>query len=534
MNYDLSATALAMSKLPADPPASPASTRSAWGWAPRVVQAAAAGVMGHVADAVNAFGSAAAMSMEADPLARAAVGTQAARAGAERGRREIDSGAAMTSDVGESFRAVRRDAMPDPLTAGKAEQLVFGVAEPMLKLVGAGVTLGPLGLIGAATELGVQQADDLREQGVDFETRTKVGTLAAGANLAGVALPMAGSTLARTGALYLAGGPGAYVAQQAATQEILRRADYAQIAEQFDPLDPTGLAIASLVPLPFAAFGAARNIKAARAGKAAAAAAEASPVAPVEAAPVVAPEAVDAAMVHNLTVQRDALVAAARPVVASIEAEVAAGRGPEIPSTLAPERVEVMEAPARPVQADPITSALDAMGPGLRPEVARAVEAYRAAEAGDMAPMARLSDAEANIVQGLRETVESARRVTELVRRVSEALGREDPTATAADRTADAVEGMRRVTEAQLTDTAVDLAKPKPDAVLQSVADRVRVLEDDRPVRISDDGRAITAADEMAEARRLAAEGTDAELGALDADLLKVAAECALSMGAAA
>jgi hypothetical protein len=59
------------------------------------------------------------------------------------------------------------------------------------------------------------------------------------------------------------------------------------------------------------------------------------------------------------------------------------------------------------------------------------------------------------------------------------------------------------------------------DAHMRSVADRVASVEKENPA----------AAQEMAAARALAAEGDDANLGALDADLVRVAAECALSMG---
>lgn len=60
------------------------------------------------------------------------------------------------------------------------------------------------------------------------------------------------------------------------------------------------------------------------------------------------------------------------------------------------------------------------------------------------------------------------------------------------------------------------------DAHMRSVADRVASVEKENPA----------AAQEMAAARALAAEGDDANLGALDADLLQVAANCALSFGA--
>jgi hypothetical protein len=53
------------------------------------------------------------------------------------------------------------------------------------------------------------------------------------------------------------------------------------------------------------------------------------------------------------------------------------------------------------------------------------------------------------------------------------------------------------------------------------------------PVLIGEDGKAIAAADALAAVRKLAAEGTDTELGSLDADLVRVAAGCALSLGAA-
>ena len=86
-----------------------------------------------------------------------------------------------------------------------------------------------------------------------------------GAGLALAALPAAGQTLAGTAGLYLAGGPGGYVAQQALTRQILDGAGYDKLADRYDPLDPVGLALSGLVPLPFAAVGY-RN---ARAGQAA-------------------------------------------------------------------------------------------------------------------------------------------------------------------------------------------------------------------------------------------------------------------------
>ena len=51
------------------------------------------------------------------------------------------------------------------------------------------------------------------------------------------------------------------------------------------------------------------------------------------------------------------------------------------------------------------------------------------------------------------------------------------------------------------------------------------------PVGVTEDGTHITAREELEAIRREAAEGTDTTLGADDAPLLQVAAECFLSSG---
>jgi hypothetical protein len=51
---------------------------------------------------------------------------------------------------------------------------------------------------------------------------------------------------------------------------------------------------------------------------------------------------------------------------------------------------------------------------------------------------------------------------------------------------------------------------------------------------MDDAGQPVRLADELAAVRKAAQEGTETEFGALDAPLLKVAAECALATGTAA
>lgn len=795
MDFDNLAQIDALAKLPPEPP-KPAE-RSAWGWVPRITKAAVAGVAGSVADVVKGAAAADALTLGADPRARGAFTDEQLQAGQAEGMRQIATGEAMTSDIGDAFRQVQKDARPDPVTAGTAERLVFGVAEPMLKLIGAGVTMGPIGLGAASAEMGMQQSDDLRQQGVDPLTRTAVGAVTAATTGASVALPLAGPTLKATAGLYLAGGPGGYMAQQAITAKILEHAGYDKIAEQFDPLDPVGLAMSSLIPLPFAAHGAMRNFRALKPAKGAAPVVDV-PVTPD--APTVPRETVDAAMVHNLTLQRDGQgsmpfpMADAPPPMAPVDGatgSVITERGMQVPI-----RYRVVEAdtlvtshgndlstnPAFPQElqprdrgraasADQIARIENAIKPELlgesvkasdgapivgpdgvvesgnartialrraydsgkadgygvwlgenaarfgvdpaeiagmrRPVLVRerlgAVDRAEFARQANESPIAALSPVEQaradssrmrdlsglvanddgtinmaqsrdwvrgfmrevpatergammqadgqlsqtgmqrirnavfskaygdpeilaalsestnsnirnilagllraapdvarlqdliaagarqpmdfapdlvraarelgslrdrgvtldaylaqgdlagggltpemnNLLIGLSENARSPRRVAEMVRamvdtvdalgdpRQSSMFGDAGP--TRGDVAADAIERVRTLTDAELTNTAPDTIAAKPDALMQSVADRVAAVETTSPdmvIGMTDSGNPITVRDELARIRREAMEGTDAELGGADAELVNVAANCALTNGA--
>lgn len=200
------------------------------------------------------------------------------------------------TEFSRDLRKVAAGYRPDPATAGAAENLVFGLSRVIPKAVGYTLAAGP---VGAAAALGVDEAltthDELTSKGVDKNTADKVALVTGVASGAGIVLPMSGATVAKTAGLYALGGPGAFVAQQAATREILSTANYGDLAKQYDPLDPVGLAMSALIPLPFAAWGIRANVKGAKAVE---------PPAPrIE--PALLPEHVDAAMVHNLTLARD-------------------------------------------------------------------------------------------------------------------------------------------------------------------------------------------------------------------------------------
>jgi len=534
MDFDTTEQLRQMATRPADPKP-PENDRSAWGAPWRAVKGATAQAAGSMADVLKGFGAASAMALEADPLARAAVGERAVREGAAEARRQIDSGEALTSEgFGRSFRNVERDLRPDPTTASTAEQIVYGVVRPVAKLVAGGLVAGPFGIAGASLEEGFSQADDLRLQGVDLATRSKIGALSAGVNAAGAFLPMAGPTLKATAGLYLAGGPGAFMAQQQVSREILQHAGYGEIAQQFDPLDPVGLALSALIPLPFAAYGAARNIrsaKAARAGERAPAAPQADPM------PAVPQEVVDAAMVQNL----------------SARADVHDAVGPDAQRFLMMPRRDEPVPGLRPLEASVLDDAT-VLDPAARASSMPAAQAVDeavflvGARQFDQLAAPRAEPRQADLFPA-----EAAARVEALARRIVDFYDRNppEPPTPAAPRPAAPGPVARAASAAEqqpgAAQTRAPLSREKlgglelqpkdgTDAHLRSVAERVKIIEQEAPdavVRKTEDGTPVTAREELAQIRKLAAEGTDDELGTLDADLIRVAAECALSVGTA-
>lgn len=246
---------------------------SAWG----LIKAAGGGVPAGVAEA-GASGVDLLSGLSKVDISAKAMAESQTEEGRKRQQKEaqqiMETG--FRSDVGRSLRNVAADYLPDPKTAHAAEVVVGDFSRVATKAVAAGVTLGPVvGAVVAGAEEGFTASDKLAEQGVDVATRSKVGAVTGAVTAAGFALPVAGKTIAGTVGLAAAGGPVSFVAQQAATREILQEADYTQLADQYDPFDPVGLTLSTLVPL---GFGAAALRSSARAARADAATVEAARV----------------------------------------------------------------------------------------------------------------------------------------------------------------------------------------------------------------------------------------------------------------
>lgn len=146
--------------------------------------------------------------------------------------------------IGETIRRFS----PDPATSGIAAQIVHGAGKVLGKAAVYGATGGlPGAIVGLGLDEGINETLRLTDQGVDLGTAAKVGAVHGVATGATVALPAAGTTLAKTAGLIAAGGPAAFMAEQQVARMILQSADYGSIAERYDPLDPVGLAVSTIL-----------------------------------------------------------------------------------------------------------------------------------------------------------------------------------------------------------------------------------------------------------------------------------------------
>lgn len=245
--------------LPA-PAVRPSFGSNAWSTTTAVVRGPAAGVnesAGFFADILGAYGSVqAGYGAQTDPtLLFDSKAAEARRVEGIDARAQVQSGEAFSTETGDALRAGAKFYMPDPATSGTAENLIFGLGRFMTKAVGYSVAAGPIAGAGlTGLDEAYTEADRLKAQGVDFETRIKVGAAAGVVAGVSVALPIAGKTVAGTAGLVAAGGPGGFIAQQATSKAILQNAGYDKLAEQYDPFDPVGLAISTLVPAAFGAY----------------------------------------------------------------------------------------------------------------------------------------------------------------------------------------------------------------------------------------------------------------------------------------
>jgi hypothetical protein len=257
-----------------------------------------------------------------------AVGSAVPRAGAEMGRAMTSlmtpeavgaAGAPTLFSAGPTDRprleaelkqqdAAIRDAIreftPDAETTGVASMVLHDVTRFVGKAAAYSALGGAPGAVAGMTlDEGINEAQRRMDAGVDAATAAKLGAVKGVASGLAVVLPVAGKTIGQTLGLAVAGGPGAFIAEQATAREILQSADYSKEAAEIDPFDPLGLGVSFLGS---AAFGAGALVARGTRGRAA----DAAPGQKAEPLPAAqrtaTPEQVDAAHVSILQTQREA------------------------------------------------------------------------------------------------------------------------------------------------------------------------------------------------------------------------------------
>lgn len=463
-----------------------------------------------------------------------------------------------TSEVGTSLRNVAKDYTPDPQTTHVAESAVFNLFRVGSKALTAAAAGGNIpGAVIAGAEEGFSTADDLARQGVDIKTRTKVGAVTAATNAVGFALPAAGKTWAQTGALALAGGPVSFMAQNQATREILQNADYSKLADQYDPLDPLGLALSTVLPLGFGAL-AMRGVKAKGPMP------DGSP--PPDVPPVKAPDdLVDAARVTLLRENMDA-TNPVRGDIAQADAHVTAytramdqqANGERVQVDV-PEAVAVKATQEMAARVETMRAEVAAMADEIPPQILQRNQPQAPADTAQAAtktvavdqvfnPAALATQASDLLAGGktagqvigeleaggtkvtpelqnmLVGASEFGGRINDLVDQVNTLRKQRGTNAQPFDLIAQAVENLRTGTKAE----APKLSNPLEDRLAEIEVRNPTALDAEIPVEFDDNGKpskTVTAREYLDMVKKEAA--ADAQ----DANLIEVAANCFLSGG---
>lgn len=221
-----------------NPPPPKAPAVSIWGQAGELIASPFKGVGQAVQETTRVANTVAPVSV-GNPLAMSAAEQEEILGGSGITRRAIDQ------DLRRGIQSLR----PDPVTSTVASQVLQGAARVVTKAVGYGVIAGPAGaVVGTGIDEGFTGAKELIDRGVDPGTAAAAGAVRGVTMGASVALPVVGQTLARTAGLVAVGGPGAFIAEQSLTREILGRAGYAAISAEYDPWDPVGLGLSVAIP----------------------------------------------------------------------------------------------------------------------------------------------------------------------------------------------------------------------------------------------------------------------------------------------
>lgn len=198
-------------------------------------------------DLLSGFGTALASTGGAEGMF--STGSEADAKQREQARQRLLNSDAFDTSAGNILRRRADEWAPDPETSHAANQIIHGLTRGVSKAVGDIVTMGPVaGSAAFGLDEGNNATQRLRMKGIPTPTAAKVGIVTGIASGLTAGIPAVGPTVATTIGLGLATGPGAYMAQEALTRDILQRAGHNDEASLHDPLDPLGLSLSIALP----------------------------------------------------------------------------------------------------------------------------------------------------------------------------------------------------------------------------------------------------------------------------------------------
>ncbi|NFV82120.1 hypothetical protein [Magnetospirillum aberrantis] len=159
------------------------------------------------------------------------------------------------SQTARDLRDYAKNFAPDPAAVGTAGQIAHGVVSSLVK-AGAYSLAGPYaGPVMFGLDIGVNQAKELTDQGVDGGTAAAAGLISGAAGAVGLRVPAAiGATRLQSAVAGAVINPALNVLDVGSTRLLLEHANYDQIAAQYQPFDPVNLTVAAITG---GAFGAA-------------------------------------------------------------------------------------------------------------------------------------------------------------------------------------------------------------------------------------------------------------------------------------
>ena len=159
----------------------------------------------------------------------------------------------------------KNEYMPSAETTGAASMMIHGMGSMVLQAVTHTMLTGNpyLGAASFGMDRGFFTRGDLMDKGVDKKTANKAGIAAGVFEGAGMAIPGAlGSKVLKSMAFGAVVNPATDIGENATIGFILNNADYQKQAREYDPFDPTNLAVSAGMGAFFGALGARTNRRA--------------------------------------------------------------------------------------------------------------------------------------------------------------------------------------------------------------------------------------------------------------------------------